>query len=106
MLSLLALFLSTQQIAMCLEAQFGRATEFVRTSKPGDGVAFDSAVKLEFYGLYKQATVGDNDTPQPWAIKVEARAKWEAWAKCKGMSKEEAMAQYVQRLREYAPQFA
>ena len=91
---------------MCLDEQFSRATEFVRTSSPSDGVSFDNAVKLEFYGLYKQATVGDNTTPQPWAIKVEARAKWEAWTKCKGMSKEEAMQKYVEKLQAYVPQFA
>jgi acyl-CoA-binding protein len=80
---------------------------------------------LLLYGLYKQATVGDNNTSmkwccfllisfsvelsellnekrtsnththslthalslfsgQPWAIQMEARAKWEAWTKQKG----------------------
>lgn len=33
---------------------------------------------------------------QPWAVQFEARAKWDAWAELKGMSKEEAMRRYVE----------
>jgi hypothetical protein len=32
--------------------------------------------KLQFYGLYKQATVGDVNTSQPWSINMVAKAKW------------------------------
>jgi hypothetical protein len=32
--------------------------------------------KLQFYGLYKQCTVGDVNTKQPWAINMVAKAKW------------------------------
>ena len=39
---------------------------------------------LEIYGLYKQATAGDNTTSQPWAIQLEAAAKWNAWTALKG----------------------
>eukprot|EP00461_Guttulinopsis_vulgaris_P010231 UN10305 len=51
--------------------------------------------KLKLYGLYKQATVGDINIDQPWAVQVEARAKWDAWAANKGMSKEEAEQKYI-----------
>jgi hypothetical protein len=34
--------------------------------------------KLQFYGLYKQCTVGDVNTKQPWAINMVAKAKWYA----------------------------
>mmetsp|Transcript_27463 Transcript_27463/g.38736 ORF Transcript_27463/g.38736 Transcript_27463/m.38736 type:complete len:86 (-) Transcript_27463:85-342(-) len=50
---------------------------------------------LELYGLYKQGTVGDNDTAQPWAVQMEARAKWDAWTKNKGMSQDEAKQKYI-----------
>lgn len=50
---------------------------------------------LEVYGLYKQATVGDNTTDKPWAIKVEASAKWTAWTNNKGKSKEAAEQEYT-----------
>lgn len=42
--------------------------------------------KLKLYGLYKQATVGDINIAQPWAIQIEARAKWGAWNEQKGVS--------------------
>ena len=35
-------------------------------------------------GLYKQATVGDNTTSQPWAVQMTERAKWDAWTSFKG----------------------
>jgi len=50
---------------------------------------------LEIYGLYKQATVGDNTTAQPWAVQMEARAKWEAWEKNKGTDKATAESKYI-----------
>ena len=42
-----------------------------------------------------QATVGDVEGSQPWAVQMEARAKWDAWNSVKGMPKEEAMKQYA-----------
>jgi diazepam-binding inhibitor (GABA receptor modulating acyl-CoA-binding protein) len=42
---------------------------------------------LELYSLYKQATAGDVAGSQPWAVQMEARAKWDAWAKLKGFSR-------------------
>ena len=42
-----------------------------------------------------QATVGDVEGSQPWAVQMEARAKWDAWNSVKGMSKEDAMKQYM-----------
>lgn len=50
---------------------------------------------LELYGLFKQATIGDNETTSPWAIQVKERAKWDAWNSNKGMLKEEAMQNYI-----------
>lgn len=32
--------------------------------------------KLQFYGLYKQSTIGDVNIPQPWSINMVAKAKW------------------------------
>lgn len=34
--------------------------------------------------LYKQALEGDNSAKQPWAVQLEARAKWDAWEANKG----------------------
>lgn len=74
--------------------------EFVR-SLPKDGpLQIDNATRLKFYGYFKQATQGDVQGSQPWAVQVEARAKYDAWAKLKGMPREEAMKNYVQLLEE------
>eukprot|EP01132_Coremiostelium_polycephalum_P004949 gene4949-6166_t len=50
---------------------------------------------LELYALYKQATAGDVQGTQPWAVQVEARAKYDAWATKKGISQTDAEAQYI-----------
>jgi len=42
--------------------------------------------------------VGDNNTSQPWALQVEARAKWEAWNKNKGMSQEQSKKSYIEEV--------
>ncbi|KAM9829076.1 acyl-CoA-binding protein-like [Syngnathus typhle] len=49
------------------------------------------------YGLYKQATIGDIDsaTARPGVLDIIGRRKWDSWTEKKGMSKEEAMAAYV-----------
>ena len=50
---------------------------------------------LLIYSLYKQATEGDNETERPGGIEFKAAAKCNAWKKLKGMSKEDAMKQYI-----------
>jgi len=60
----------------------------------------DDATLLELYGLYKQATVGDVNIPQPWSIQFEAAAKWSAWDKRKGMSSADAKAAYIAKVNE------
>ncbi|XP_061624759.1 acyl-CoA-binding protein-like [Phyllopteryx taeniolatus] len=47
------------------------------------------------YGLYKQATIGDLDSDRPGRFDILGRLKWDAWNEKKGLSKEEAMAAYV-----------
>ena len=50
---------------------------------------------LSLYGLYKQATAGDNTAAAPWAVQLEAKAKWTAWTDNKGKSKEAAESEYI-----------
>ena len=77
---------------------FQQAVEYVR-SLPADGpVQLGNEDKLKFYGLYKQATEGDVTGSQPWAVQMEARAKWDAWNANKGKSKEDAEKEYVELL--------
>jgi diazepam-binding inhibitor (GABA receptor modulating acyl-CoA-binding protein) len=55
---------------------------------------------LVLYGLYKQCTVGDCDISQPWAVQLEARAKWDAWNEYKGTDTAKAMKKYVKKAKE------
>lgn len=51
--------------------------------------------KLQLYGLYKQATIGDNTTDKPGVFDFKGKYKWEAWEKVKGTSQEDAEKQYI-----------
>jgi diazepam-binding inhibitor (GABA receptor modulating acyl-CoA-binding protein) len=77
-----------------VEKRFKKAVWLVRNGPPNPNAGTEE--KLKFYSLYKQATEGDCSIPQPWAVQMEARAKWDAWNELKGMSKEEAMAKYIE----------
>jgi acyl-CoA-binding protein len=50
---------------------------------------------LELYSLYKQATQGDVSGSRPGMLDFKGRAKYDAWAGRKGMSKDNAMQSYV-----------
>ena len=55
----------------------------------------DNNTLLKIYGLYKQATAGDNAEQKPGFGDLVGRAKWDAWSKLKGTSSEDAKQQYV-----------
>jgi acyl-CoA-binding protein len=63
------------------------------TIKPVTGLGND--VMLDMYALYKQATVGDAKGDRPGMLDIKGRAKYDAWAKKKGMSKDAAMEAYI-----------
>lgn len=50
---------------------------------------------LDLYGFYKQATAGDVTGSRPGMLDLTGRAKFDAWAKRKGTSKDDAMKRYV-----------
>jgi acyl-CoA-binding protein len=51
--------------------------------------------KLMFYALFKQATVGPNNTKSPSKFKIVERYKWTAWQKLGIISKDDAMRTYI-----------
>jgi diazepam-binding inhibitor (GABA receptor modulating acyl-CoA-binding protein) len=55
----------------------------------------DNATLLKIYGLYKQATAGDNTEKKPGFGDMVGRAKWDAWNGFKGASSDDAMQQYI-----------
>ncbi|CAO3666812.1 unnamed protein product [Rhizopus stolonifer] len=50
---------------------------------------------LELYGLFKQATVGDNTTSKP-TFDIKGRYKWDSWNNLKGTSQEDAEKKYIE----------
>merc|ERR1711934_108750 len=56
--------------------------------------------KLEFYGLFKQAQVGDVNTDRPGIFDPKGKAKWDAWKAKEGMSSDDAKAAYVAKVQE------
>ena len=50
---------------------------------------------LHVYSLYKQATVGDNDTDQPGMLDFKGSAKWKSWNSYRGLSTYKAEVQYI-----------
>ena len=50
---------------------------------------------LDLYGLYKQATEGDVAGSRPGMLDLKGRAKFDAWSKRKGTSKDEAGQNWI-----------
>jgi acyl-CoA-binding protein len=59
----------------------------------------DNSTLLKIYGLYKQATVGDNAEKKPGFGDMIGRAKWDAWNALKGTSKDDAKRKYVELIQ-------
>ena len=55
----------------------------------------DNATLLKLYALYKQSRSGDNDEKKPGFSDMVGRAKWDAWIGLKGVTREDAMQQYI-----------
>lgn len=55
----------------------------------------DNDALLKLYGLYKQATSGDVTGTRPGILDMQGRLKYDAWAKLKGLSAEQAMQDYI-----------
>ncbi|SDD14826.1 acyl-CoA-binding protein [Aquimonas voraii] len=55
----------------------------------------DNDTLLQLYALYKQGAEGDVSGPKPGFFDFVGTAKYEAWAKLAGTSKDAAMEKYV-----------
>jgi acyl-CoA-binding protein len=82
---------------MSLEALFQEAAVLSKTlsEKP------DNETLLKLYSLYKQGSEGDTQESGPSnPFDFVAKFKHEAWAKLQGMSKEDAMQQYIDLVKQ------
>jgi len=59
-------------------------------------VKYDNNTLLKLYGLYKQATIGNNKTGTPGFFDIKERAKWNAWKKETGKGRENAKKEYIE----------
>lgn len=55
----------------------------------------DNQTLLQLYALYKQASNGDAGNKRPGFGDFVGQAKYDAWSKLKGTSRESAMQQYI-----------
>ena len=58
----------------------------------------DNATLLKLYSYYKQATEGDVKGARPGGFDFVGAAKYDAWAKLKGTSRDEAMQSYIKQV--------
>ena len=74
-----------------LTSQFQQAAAAAQnlSSRPNN----DTMLKL--YALYKQGTKGDASGSRPGMFDMVGRAKYDAWAKLKGTTTDNAMQQYI-----------
>lgn len=59
-------------------------------------------VLLQLYGLYKQATEGNVAGERPGGFDFKGAAKYDAWAKTRGMSADDARKAYVELVQRLA----
>lgn len=78
-----------------LKAQFEQAQKDVKTlpQRPSNEDL------LYLYSHYKQATEGDIKGARPGMLDPVGRAKYDAWAKLKGHSRDEAMRMYIAKVQ-------
>ena len=74
-----------------IKKQFENAAAAVLKAKKDPG----NDLKLRLYANYKQATEGDVKGEKPGFTDFVNRAKYEAWAKLKGTSPDDAMKAYI-----------
>ena len=74
-----------------IQEKFNNAQQRVKTMPKTP----DNNTLLELYALYKQGTTGDVSGKRPGMLDIKGRAKYDAWAGRKGMSREDAMSAYV-----------
>ncbi len=78
-----------------LAAQFEQAQADVKTlaSRPSN----DDMLFL--YAHFKQGTAGDCSGKRPGMMDMVGRAKYDAWAKLSGTSKDDAMQAYIDKVK-------
>jgi diazepam-binding inhibitor (GABA receptor modulating acyl-CoA-binding protein) len=77
-----------------LKTRFEAATTAAKSAKKKP----DNATLLKLYSYYKQSTEGDVTGARPGGFDFVGGAKFDAWTKLKGMSKDDAMQNYIKQV--------
>ena len=83
---------------MSIETQFNQAALRAK-NLPSQ----DNATLLKIYALYKQASGGDVSGPAPGTFDFKGKAKYDAWKALKGLSRQDAMEQYIALIAKLTP---
>lgn len=84
-----------------LKQQFEAAVEKVRSAPSEGDYKPSNEEKLTMYSLFRQGQDGDVQGKRPSMLDPIGRFKYDAWAKLKGMSQEEAMQKYIDLVNQY-----
>lgn len=76
-------------------ADFDSYVKVSKTLKEDPG----NETKLKMYALYKQSTIGTNNTPKPGAMDIVGKYKWAAWSNLGTMTKEDAQKEYIELVK-------
>ena len=77
-----------------LKAKFEAAAAAAKQTKKKP----DNATLLKLYAYYKQSTEGDVAGERPGGFDFVGGAKYDAWSKLKGMTKDDAMTNYMKQV--------
>lgn len=80
-----------------IENKFNRAAKFLQSNVD----KIDQSLLLEFYGLYKQATVGKCNTKKPGIFNLQQKSKWNSWNNLGEMEKQKAMEIYIEKIDKF-----
>uniref|UniRef100_F6XBY1 ACB domain-containing protein n=2 Tax=Ciona intestinalis TaxID=7719 RepID=F6XBY1_CIOIN len=87
---------SCRMLSSKVDGDFETAKQRLNTLKQEPG----NDVKLQIYALFKQATIGANNTKRPGTFNFVGQAKWNAWNDLGPMSKDEAKEEYVKIVKD------
>ncbi|VDM58728.1 unnamed protein product [Angiostrongylus costaricensis] len=85
---------------MSLDDRFDAAVTIIQKLPKEGPVSTSNDQKLQFYSLYKQATIGDVNTEMPGIFSIVERKKWNSWKALEGLHQDEAKQRYIEVLLE------
>ncbi|XP_051529858.1 acyl-CoA-binding domain-containing protein 4-like isoform X2 [Myxocyprinus asiaticus] len=84
------------------QRRFQAAVDVIQSLPKNGSYRPSYEVMLHFYGLYKQAVCGPCTVSRPGFWDPVGRYKWDAWNQLGAMSRESAMAAYVDEIKKVA----